>query len=171
MKNFQHNLLIILALALCGLCAWQWYAETVQRKTIGDLNQMVFDRNTSIENDTNSIASLNSHVNEMDERIMGLKTIVATNEQMVALQGAQIEQLRYDNATYTNEIGQYKVAVETLESKLKEADAGIDQQNVTISNLLSQRNNLVQRYDELATNRNDIVTKYNALVKQSEANK
>ncbi|HEY1802523.1 MAG TPA: hypothetical protein VGG46_16470, partial [Terriglobales bacterium] len=121
MKNFQHNLLIILALALCGLCAWQWYAETVQRKTIGDLNQMVFDRNTSIENDTNSIASLNSHVNEMDERIMGLKTIVATNEQMVALQGAQIEQLRYDNATYTNEIGQYKVAVETLESKLKEA--------------------------------------------------
>ena len=31
MKNFQQNLLILLALRLCGLCAWQWYAQTVQR--------------------------------------------------------------------------------------------------------------------------------------------
>ena len=171
MKNFQQNLLILLALALCGLCAWQWYAETVQRKTIGDLNQMVFDRNAAIENYTNSIASLNTHVNEMDGHIAELKITVATNEQMVATQSAQIEQLRFDNTTFTNEIAQYKEAVDTLESKLKDADAGIDQQNETISNLLSQRNDLVQKYDELATNRNDIVAKYNALVKQTEGNK
>ena len=171
MKNFQQNLVIVLALALCGLCAWQWYAETVQRKTIGELNQMVFDRNASIENYTNSIASLNSHVNEMDGHIAELKVTVATNEQMVISQKAQIDQLHYDNDTFTNEIAQYKTAVNTLESKLKDADAGIDQQNVTISNLLSQRSDLVLRYDELATNRNDIVAKYNELVKQSEANK
>jgi len=171
MKNFQQNLLIVLAIALCGLCAWQWYAETVQRKTIGELNQMVFDRNASIENYTNSITSLDSRVNEMDGHIASLKTTVATNEQMVVSQRTQIEQLQYDNGTFTNEIAQYKTAVETLESKLKDADAGIDQQNETISNLLSQRNDLVQKYDELATNRNDIVAKYNELVKQSQANK
>src|SRR5580704_3981304 len=108
MKNFQQNLLIVVAIALCGLCAWQWYAQTVQRKTIGDLNQMVFERNTAIENYTNSIASLNSHVNGMDERITGLKATVATNEQMVVSQKAQIEQLRFDNDNFTNEIAQYK---------------------------------------------------------------
>jgi chromosome segregation ATPase len=171
MKNFQQNLLIVLAIALCGLCAWQWYAQTVQRKTIGDLNQMVFDRSAAIENYTNSIATLDSQVNEMDGRIIGLKATVATNEQMVVSQKAQIEQLQYDNGTFTNEIVQYKAAVDTLESKLKDADDGIDKQNETISNLLSQRNDLVQKYDELATNRNDIVAKYNALLKQSEENK
>jgi hypothetical protein len=54
---------------------------------------------------------------------------------------------------------------------LKDANDGIDRQNVTISNLLSQRNDLVLKYDELATNRNDIVAKYNEMVKQAEANK
>jgi chromosome segregation ATPase len=171
MKNFQQNLLIVLAIALCGLCAWQWYAQTVQRKTIGDLNQMVFDRSTAIENYTNSIASLDSQVNEMDGRIAGLKATVATNEQMVVSQKAQIDQLQFDNNNFTNEIAQYKTAVDALEAKLKDADDGIDKQNETISNLLSQRNDLVQKYDELATNRNDIVAKYNELVKQSEANK
>lgn len=171
MKNFQQNLLIVLAVALCGLCAWQWYAQTVQRKTIGDLNQMVFDRDAAIENDTNSIASLNSHVNEMDERITGLKATVATNEQMVVSQKAQIEQLQFDNNNFSNEVAQYKAAVGTLELRLKDADEGIDKQNETISNLLSQRSELVLKYDELATNRNDIVAKYNVLVKQSEGSK
>ena len=171
MKNFQQNLLILLALALCGLCAWQWYAQTVQRKTIGDLNQMVFDRNASIENYTNSIASLNSRVDEMDERIAGLKITVATNEQMVVSQKAQIEGLQFDSDNFSNEVVQYKAAVNTLESRLKDANDGIDRQNETISNLLSQRNDLVLKYDELATNRNDIVAKYNEMVKQAEANK
>jgi chromosome segregation ATPase len=96
---------------------------------------------------------------------------MATNEQMMVSQKAQIEQLQFDNNNFTNEIAQYKAAVDALESKLKDADDGIDRQNETISNLLSQRTELVQKYDELATNRNDIVTKYNALVKQSEASK
>ena len=34
MKHFQSNLLIVLALALCGLCAFQWYEQTVQRDEI-----------------------------------------------------------------------------------------------------------------------------------------
>jgi chromosome segregation ATPase len=166
MKNFQQNLLIILALALCGLCAWQWYEQTVQRTTIQALNQMVYDRNATIQNDTNSIATLNSKVDDLDARVTGLKATVATNTQVMAAQKAQITLLQFDHENDTNEIAQYQVAVDTLNSKLKEAYAGIDKQNVTITNLLSQREDLVQKYDELATNRNDIVVKYNALVKQ-----
>jgi chromosome segregation ATPase len=166
MKQLQQNLLIVLALGLCGLCAWQWYVQTVQRQTIGNLNQMVFDRNDTIQNDTNMIATLNSKVNDMDVQITGLKATVTTNEQVMASQSAQITQLQFDNATYTNEIAQYKVAVDTLETRLNDANSNIDKQNETITNLLSQRSELVLKYDELATNRNEIVQKYNALVKQ-----
>ena len=171
MKHFQQNLLIVLALGLCGLCAWQWYAQTVQRTTIGQLNQMVYDRNASIQNYTNSITTLNGQVAEMDGRISGLAATVATNEQVMTSQKAQITQLQFNNDDYTNEIAQYKVAVDALESRLKDANENIDKQNVAITNLLSQRNDLVIRYDELATNRNDIVAKYNQLVKQAEAGK
>jgi chromosome segregation ATPase len=169
MKNFQQNLLIILALALCSLCAWQWYEQTVQRTTIQALNQMVYDRNATIQNDTNSIATLNSKVDDLDTRVTGLKATVASNEQVMVSQKAQIEQLQFEHEDDTNQIAQYKLAVDTLEAKLKEAYTGIDKQNVTITNLLSQREDLVQKYDELATNRNDIVLKYNALVKQMQS--
>jgi chromosome segregation ATPase len=173
MKNFQQNLFITLALGLCGLCAWQWYAQTIQRMTIGQLNQMVYDRNASIQNYTNSIATLNGQVAEMDARITEFKSTVATNEQIMTSQKAQIAQLQFDNDTYTNEITQYKVALDTLESRLKDANDNIDKQNTVITNLLSQRNDLVTKYDELATNRNDIVLKYNALMgqKKSQADK
>jgi chromosome segregation ATPase len=171
MKQFQQNLLIILSLSLCGLCAWQWYAQTVQRKTIGDLNQMVYDRNDAIQGYTNSLAALNDRVNDMGARIVQLKATAATNQQVMAAQSAQIAQLRFDNETLSNEIGQYQVAVGTLESRLSAANTDIDQQNGTITKLLSQRNDLVQKYDELATNRNDIVIKFNALEKQMEGGK
>ncbi|HUE36892.1 MAG TPA: hypothetical protein VMO20_05835 [Candidatus Acidoferrum sp.] len=171
MKNFQQTLLLILALALCGLCAWQWHAQTVQRATIEDLNKMVYDRNASIQAYTNSITTLNGQVAEMDGRITELNAAMATNEQLVVSQKAQIEQLQFQNDDFTNQIAQYKVAVDTLESRLKEAYAGIDKQNETITNLLSERNDMVKKYDDLATNRNDIVLKYNALVKQVENGK
>src|SRR5580658_6560727 len=142
MKNFQQNLFIVLALGLCSLCAWQWYEQTVQRDEIQAQNQMLYERDASIQNDTNSIASLNTKVDEMDGRITELKGTVTTNEQVMAAQTVQIEGLRFDNATFTNEIAQYKVAVDTLETKLKEADGDIDKQNQTITNLLAQRNDL-----------------------------
>ena len=168
MKNFLQNLLIIVALGLCGLCAWQWYGQTVQRDTIQDLNKMVYDRNVAVQAYTNSIATLNAKVSDMDVQMTALKATVASNETVMVSQKAQITQLQFEHDNDTNEIAQYKVAVDTLESRLKDAYAGLEKQSETITNLVSERDDLVQKYDSLATNRNDIVVKYNALVKQVE---
>ncbi|HEY1789849.1 MAG TPA: hypothetical protein VGJ73_17000 [Verrucomicrobiae bacterium] len=169
MKNFQQNLLVVLALGLCALCAWQWYAQTIQRDTIQDLNKMVYDRNAAIQGDTNSIATLNAKVSNLDVRMTALKANLASSEQVMVSQKAQITQLQFEHENDTNEIAQYKVAVDTLDSRLKDAYASLEKQNETITNLLSERDDLVQKYDSLATNRNDIVLKYNALVKQVES--
>jgi chromosome segregation ATPase len=168
MKNFQVNLLIILALALCGLCVFQWYEQTVQRNEIQKQNGMLYDRDAAIQSDTNSIAMLNAQVNQMDARISEIKAAAATNEQLVFSQKAEIVQLQFANENFTNEIAQYKSAVNTLTAKLKDAYAGIEEQNRTISNLISQRDDLVQKYNDAVSNRNDVVTKYNDLVKQVE---
>jgi chromosome segregation ATPase len=169
MKNFQVNLLIVLALGLCGLCARQWYEQTAQRTEIQTLNRMVYDRDAAIQNDTNSLATLNHQVNQMDARLTAMKAAAATNEQLVISQKAEIAQLQFANDNLTNEIVQYKQAVDALETKLKEVYAGIDKQNEAISKLVAQRNDLVQKYNDEVKDRNNIVEKYNELVKQVQS--
>jgi len=168
MKNFQVNLFIVLAIGLCGLCAWQWYEQTVQRTTIQSLNRMVYDRDAAIQGYTNSLATLNHQVDQMDASLTEMRAEAATNQQLIVSQKAQIEQLQFANENFTNEIAQYKAGVDALGAKLKEAYAGIDKQNAAISNLVAQRNDLVQKYNDEVKDRNNIVAKYNALVKQVE---
>ncbi len=169
MKNFQVNLLIVLALGLCGLCAWQWYEQTIQRTEIQTLNRMVYDRDAAIQGYTNSIATLNHQLNQMDARLTEIKAAAETNEQLVISQKAEIVQLQFANENFTNEIVQYKTAVNALESKLKEIYAGIEKQNEAITNLVTQRNDFVQKYNDEVKDRNDIVAKYNELVKQVQS--
>ena len=166
MKNFQQNLLIVLSLSLCGLCAWQWYEQTVQRTEIDTLNRLVYDRNTAIQGYTNSMATLNHQVMQMDARLTEMKAAAATNEQLILSQRDDIARLRTENAGFTNEIAQYKAGVDALEAKLNEAYAGIDRQNETITNLISQRNDIAQKYNDEVKDRNDIVARYNDLAEK-----
>jgi len=169
MKNFQVNLFILLALGLCGLCARQWYEQTVQRDEIQTLNQMVYDRNAAIQGYTNSIATLNHQVNQMDASLAEIKAAAATNDQLIISQKAEIAQLQFANNNFTNEIAQYKTAVDALEAKLTDAYAGIGKQNEAITNLVAQRNDLVQKYNDEVKDRNDVVEKYNELAKQIQS--
>ena len=168
MKNFQQNLLIGLALALCGLCAWQWYVQTVQREEITTQNGMIYERNVAIQDATNSVATLNHKVAEMDARIAEIKAAAATNEQLVASQHVELTHLQFANAGLTNEIVQYQAAVDTLTAKLKDAYAGIAQQNATITNLVSQRDEFVKKFNDEVKDRNEVVAKYNDLVNQMQ---
>ena len=161
MKNLQQNLLIVLALALCGLCAFQWYGQTVQRNEIGTLNQLVFERNAAIQSYTNSIATLNHQVDQMDARLTEVKAAAATNEQTVVSQKAGIARLQFANLNLANELAQYKQAMGTLESKLKEACAGIEKQNEALTNLVAQRDDFVKKYNDSVKDRNDVVARYN----------
>jgi chromosome segregation ATPase len=166
MKNFQQNLLIVLALALCALCAFQWYEQTLQRNEITTMNGMVYEKNVAIRDATNSISTLNHQVEQMDARITEIKAAAATNEQLVVVQKVEIARLEFNNLNLTNEIVQYKAAVDTLQSKLKEAYAGIEKQNETITNLVAQRDDLLKKLNDSVKDRNDVVAKYNDLVSQ-----
>jgi chromosome segregation ATPase len=166
MKNFQSNLLIALALALCALCAFQWYEQTIQRNEITTLNGMVYEKNVAFQDATNSIATLNHQVEQMDARLTEMKAAAATNEQLVVVQKVEIAQLQFNGANLTNEIAQYKTAVDTLTAKLNEAYANLESQNSSITNLVAQRDEFVKKFNDEVKDRNDIVVKYNDLVGQ-----
>ena len=168
MKNFQQTLLIALALALCGLCAFQWHEQTLQRDEITTMNGILYYKNIAIQDATNSLATLTHQVGQMDARLTEIKAAAATNEQLVVSQKAEIFRLQFAVANLTNEIAQYKAAVDTLQAKLKEAYAGINQQNGTITNLVGQRDELVKKFNDSVKDRNDIVAKYNDLISQMQ---
>jgi len=169
MKNFPSNPLIVLALALCALCAFQWYEQTIQRSEITTLNGMVYEKNVAFQDATNSIATLNHQVDQMAVRLTEMKAAAATNEQLVVMQKIEIAKLQFNGAKLTNEIAQYQAAVNTLTAKLKEADTNLESQNSTITNLVAQRDDFVKKFNVEVKDRNDIVAKYNDLVKQIQA--
>jgi chromosome segregation ATPase len=130
------------------------------------MNGMIYERNAAIQGYTNSVATLNHQVVQMDARLTEIKAVAATNEQLALSQKAGLAELQFANYNLTNEITQYKAAVDTLEAKLKEAYAGIDRQNGTISNLVAQRDDWLKRYNDEVKDRNEVVGKYNDLVNQ-----
>ncbi len=166
MKQLQQNLLIALAICLCGLCAYQWYYQTLQRTQMGSLNQLIYEKSVAIRDDTNSIVTLNHQVAEMDARLTELRGTAKTNEAAILDQKEELARLQTANGALTNEIAQYKDAVGTLTNKLAEAYAGIEKQNAALKELAAQRDELVKKYNDEVKDRNDVVAKYNELAAQ-----
>lgn len=166
MKNFQQNLLIILAVCLCGLCAWQWYGQTIQRRNIENLNQLVYDKSIVIRDSTNSIAILNHQVAQMDANLSELRISAKTNQQTITDQRRELTRLEAINHSLSNEIVQYQDAVGTLTNKLADAYTGIQKQNDALKELVTQRDEFVRKYNDEVKDRNSVVSNYNALAEE-----
>lgn len=168
MKDFQQNLLICLALGLCGLCGYQWRTQTIQRNQIATLNQMIYDKSAAIRGCTNSIATMDHQIFQMSAELTELKQAVRTNQQLIVSQKREIAHWQATGDGLTNQIAEYKKAVDTLEARLKEDYDGIKKQNDAMLQLATQRDEFVKKYNDSVKDRNDIVGKYNELAAQIE---
>jgi chromosome segregation ATPase len=168
MKNFQQNLLIVLALGLCVLCACQWYSQTREHVQLESQAELIHGQLAAIQDYTNSIASLNHQVDQMDARLTELKDTVKTNDQTILAQKREISRLQFTSEVLTNQIADYKTAVATLEGRLKDAYDGIQKQNDAIQTLTTQRDEFIQKLNDSVKDRNDIVAKYNELAARVE---
>jgi chromosome segregation ATPase len=166
MKNFQQNLLISLALALCGLCAWQWYVQTLLHNEGEALQSTIFKQTTQIQGYTNSIKDMDAEISGLSARINELKQSAMTNEQLALEQKREILHLHSNGEAMSNEIVQYKAIVDKLEAQLKEASAGIQKQNDAIQQLGAARNEAITKYNDSIKDRNALAEKYNNLVER-----
>ena len=170
MKNLQQNLLIVVALCLCALCIYQWYGQTLQRKEIQTMDQLVYEKSAAIQGYTNSIRTMDQQIAQMDARLTELKNEVKTNGDLLIDQRREINRLRIVSEGLTNEITEYKAGVTNLQTKLKDAYEGIQKQNEAMKELVAQRDEYVKKFNEEVKDRNDVVNKYNDLVRQVEKN-
>lgn len=170
MKNLQQNLLILMALGLCGLCVYQWYGQTLQRNEIQKLEQRVYDQAAAIQGYTNSIQNMDRQIVLMDSRLTELKAEAQTKADLILSQKHELGRLELTAEGLTNEITEYKAAVTNLQGKLKAAYAGIQKQNDAMKELVAQRDEFVKKFNDEVKDRNDVVNKYNDLVRQVEKN-
>jgi chromosome segregation ATPase len=163
MKHFQQNLLILLACGLCLLCTWQWYRQTRQRMQIQDLSRLVYEKSVAVRDATNSIATLNHQIAQMDSRLTELRETARTNAEVIVSLKRRRDGLETANEGLTNEIAQYQQAVDAMTTKLKAAYDGINKQNAALQELVAQRDEFVKKYNDSVQERNGIVAKYNEL--------
>jgi chromosome segregation ATPase len=168
MKNFHQNLLIVLALGLCALCIYQWYDQTLERNHIEKLNQLLAEKSTATQGYTNSIATMNDEIAQMDSSLTDLKQTVKMDNEIILGQKRDISRFQLTSEVLTNQIAEYTNSVATRETKLKDAYDGIKKQNDAIQELTAQRDDFVQKLNDCLKERNDIVNKYNELVRQVE---
>jgi chromosome segregation ATPase len=168
MKNFHQNLLMALALCLCVLCAWQWYGQTLQRSDFDKLNAIANQKSALIQDYTNSIAMMQHQIGQMDASLTELKETIATNDETILAQRRELNRMETENTAMTNDIAQYKQAVDTLEARLKDAYDGIKKQNDALKQLAGERDDFVKKYNDIVIDRNAIVSNYNDLAVRFE---
>jgi chromosome segregation ATPase len=166
MKHFHRNLLVVLALALCGLCVYQWRDQVAQRQAINRLNQFVFDRDAAIQKYTNSLATLNRQVADFDTELAGYKATVASNSVVLASQQRELQRLTLLQHGLTNEVAQYQAAIVSFSGRVAEDADDLKKQDAALKELIKQRDDLVEKFNREVTDRNAVVAKYNALVQQ-----
>jgi chromosome segregation ATPase len=164
MKNFQQNLLFFLSLGLCGLCAWQWYVQTLLHNEGQELQKTIFKQASDIENYTNSIKNMDAEIAGLSTRITELKQAAMTNAQISLEQKREILRLQSSGEIMSNEIVQYKDVLDKMEAKLKEASEGIAKQNDAIKQLVTERDDAIKKYNDSIKDRNVLAEKYNNLV-------
>jgi chromosome segregation ATPase len=164
MKNFQQNLLVLLSLGLCGLCAWQWYIQTLLHGQGQELQKTIFQQAGDIQAYTNSIKNMDAEISGLSTRVNELKQAAMSNELVAVQQKHEIFHLQSISEAMSNEIVQYQAAVDKLEAKLKEASAGIEKQNDSIKLLITERDDAIKKYNDSIKERNALVEKYNDLV-------
>ena len=157
MKNFQRNLFIVLAIGLCGTCAWQWYLQSLQLNTIERLDQIIHQQSADIQGYTNSIRGMDAEISQLHDRITQLKQAALSNDQWSITEKREVARLQSAGDIMSNEIVEYKAAVEGLTNKLKEAYDGEKE-------LVAQRDDFVKRLNGSIKAQNDLTAKYNELV-------
>lgn len=166
MKNFQQNLLIALALGLCCLCVWQWYFQTTLRDTITKRDQSIYKLSSDIEGYTNSIKNMDTEIAALQSRVTELKRDAVSNGEVIITQQRDLLRLRSSTDILSNEIVQYQSATNFLETHLQAAYDGVKKQNEAIKQLVAQRDEFVQKFNDSIKARNELTEKYNALVER-----
>ncbi|SRR6266511_2325375 len=161
MKKFLENLLIVIALGLCGLCIWQWVREAELRKEAEDLSKALYKEKEVVQNLEGHLKRSEAEVMRLDKIKTDLTETIKTNRQEILALTKLTEKLEKEVENQKAQIDVYKDAIEKANANITKQNETITKQNETLKQLADERNASVDKYNQL-------VNQYNDLVKQFE---
>ncbi len=163
------TLLVVLALGLCGLCAFQWVRETRLRHRVealeGDKVKMVEEK-IAAESQGQRFQQEIQRVET--ERAELFRTVESHNAQVATLK-AEASVAKQEVDRLVKQVAALKEALDRVNANTERANEQISRLNTDLRRLADERNKAVERFNELAARRNEELKRYNELVTQWNA--
>jgi chromosome segregation ATPase len=161
MKKFLENLLLVVALGLCGLCAYQWLREANLRTKMEDQSKVIFQKKEAIQNLEATLKRTEAEVERLDTLKIQLNETIKTNKQEILTLTKYSERLEKEIEAQKSQIQTFKDALDQANESIKKQNEDIKRQNEMMKDLAAERNAGIEKY-------NEVVKQYNDLAKQFE---
>jgi DNA repair exonuclease SbcCD ATPase subunit len=151
MKPVPSSFLIVLLLALCGLCAWQWHRESELRlllkAKLTEVQQLSIQRN-----------ELETRVKAADAEILRLTGALAD------LRANSVDKQLHEDVVAAN--AQMREAIEKQNMAIKDQNESLAKANAAIRLANENLKKVVAEREALAKRINEVTALYNALAKK-----
>jgi len=166
MKNFLQNLLIVLALSLCALIAFQWLRAARTRARLESLVNEVHNKAEAIQNLEGQLKRSDAEVQRLDALKTELAETVKSNRVEIARVSKELKKSADDLDRSQRQIEVYKAAMDQANDNIRTQNEEIKKQNEQMKQFLADRNESVSNYNKLAADYNDLAKKWNDLQEQ-----
>lgn len=163
------TLLGVLALGLCGLCAFQWVRETRLRQRVEALEGekgKVADEKVAAEAQGQRFQQEIQRIES--ERAELFRTVEANNARVAALK-TEAAVAKQEVERLAKQAAALKEALDRVNANTERANEQISRLNTDLRRLADERNKAVERFNELAARRDEELKRYNELVTQWNA--
>lgn len=153
MKALLVNLLIVLALGLCALNAYQWHREAQLRKRL-DAHALDLQRKDSeIRSLRENLAAQESEVQRLAGIREGLDALIQSNRTEIARlrqESAALQREAQEQTAAAAQLEQYRDAFEKANENLRRQNEIIASQNQRLKEIADGRNQIVEQFNKLA---------------------
>jgi chromosome segregation ATPase len=155
MKALQHiNLLGVLALAV--LCAAQWQRDRQLNLHVNRLEKVRFDQASRLAQQEETVRGLGADLAHFKARFTKSERELNDALQKTITAEREVRHLTVERDELKSRIGDWATAVATRDERLQQANGHVAQ-------LSDELNAFIRRFNELATNHNQVVKELNEL--------
>jgi chromosome segregation ATPase len=170
MKDILQNLLILLALCLCALIAFQWHREAKLRQEVQKLTDTVQDKLEGIQNLEGTLKRSEDEVKRLDGLKVELTATVKSNRTQIAQLAKDLAKSDAEIERGLKKIEDFKAALQQANESIKKQNEDIKKQNEEVKKLAEERNDSVTKYNKVVSEFNDLAKKWNDLQQQLSTN-
>ena len=163
MKSFLQNLLIFLALSLCGVMIVQWVRETRLHKKVQDLYDEVHAKAESIQTLEATVRRDEGEIQRLDGLKNELTDIVKSNKIEISGLAKDLEKASSEAEKNQRQAEAYKEALDKANENLLKQNDDIKRQNEDMKRLVADRAETISNFNKMASDYNTLASNWNKL--------